>query len=151
MQHDAAWKPDFGPGHLHPTSGATAVGVRDVLVAYNVVLDSETAEPAKHIARSIRAAAGGLPAVRALGFLVDGRAQVSMNLLDIDRTPPLAALRAVQRHATQFGIKVVGSEIVGLVPERALPADPERQLSLLHAVKPHLLEARVRASLNETG
>ncbi len=141
------WQPDFGPAAPHPTAGVTAVGARPILVAYNVVLDSPTAEPAKIIARTIRSSNGGLPSVRALGFLVDGRAQVSMNLLDIDTTPPLAVFEAVSRQAEALGVAVLGSEIVGLVPERAIPPDAEGSLALRHGVEPHLLEPRLRASL----
>ncbi len=151
IEHDEAWIPDFGPRRIHPTAGGTAVGVRNILVAYNVMLDCESAEPAKQIARAIRSSDGGLPEVRALGFLVAGRGQVSMNLLDIDTTPPLAVFRAIQGHAAQLGVGIVGSEIVGLVPERALPPDAKRQLMLLHAVEPHLLESRVRRYLGDAG
>ncbi len=145
MERDAATcRPDVGPRQLHPTAGATAVGARGVLVAFNVFLECDSAEPATRIARAIRTSGGGLPAVRALGFLVAGRGQVSMNLLDIDTTTPLIALEAVRLHAERLGIEVSGSEFVGMVPERALPADPRRTLLLKHDVADRILEPRMR-------
>jgi glutamate formiminotransferase len=140
---DPAWKPDFGPDRIHPTAGATAVGARPVLVAYNVLLDSDDVHLAEAIARAVRASSGGLPAVQARGFLVSGKAQVSMNLLDIDVTPPTVVFEAVKRRATECGRAILRSEIVGLVPERAVPADSERYLRLDAPVETHLLERRI--------
>src|SRR5205807_95733 len=82
--------PDFGPRRIHPTAGATAVGARPFLVAFNIYLDTADVGVAKEIAKRIRTSSGGLPAVQASGFEVGGQAQVSMNLLDIDTTPPAA-------------------------------------------------------------
>src|SRR5438132_6548985 len=85
---DPAADPDFGPKRIHPTAGATAIGARPFLVAFNIYLDTGDVRVAKDIAQQIRTSSGGLPAVQASGFEVGGKAQVSMNLLDIDVTPP---------------------------------------------------------------
>jgi len=151
VRRDPDRRPDFGPPRLHPGAGATAVGARPILVAYNVLLESGEVEPAKRIARRIRASDGGLPAVQALGFLVDGRAQVSTNLLDVDRTPPLAVFEAVRREAVREGVAVAGSEIVGLVPERALPGGAEERLRLEGPAARHVLERRLEAVLGADG
>src|SRR2546427_2648203 len=91
---DPAADPDFGPKKIHPTAGATAIGARPFLVAYNIYLDSPDVGIAKEIAKRIRTSSGGLPAVQASGFEVNGQAQVSMNLLDIDVTPPAVVFAA---------------------------------------------------------
>ena len=115
--------PDFGP-HEIGRAGATAVGARKPLVAFNVYLTG-TEDDAKEIARSVRESSGGLPAVRAIGFAVPerGAVTVSMNLVDIDVTSPRVAFDAVRELATERGMEVRSSEIVGLVPRAALGED----------------------------
>jgi glutamate formiminotransferase len=115
--------PDFGPHELGP-AGATAVGARKPLVAFNVYL-SGSEDDAREIARSVRESSGGLPAVRAIGFAVPerGAVTVSMNLVDIDVTTPRAAFDVVEQLARDRGMEVRSSEIVGLVPEAALGRD----------------------------
>ena len=115
--------PDFGP-HLIGRAGATAVGARKPLVAFNVYLTG-TEDAAKEIARSVRESSGGLPALRAIGFAVPerGAVTVSMNLVDIDVTSPRVAFDAVRALATDRGMEVRSSEIVGLVPRAALGED----------------------------
>lgn len=140
---DPRWTPDFGPPWLHPTAGGVAVGARRLLVAFNLLLDSDDLALARRIARTIRTSGGGLPAVQARGFLVDHRAQVSANLLDPDVTPPLAVFTAVQRRAAEAGVAVVRSELVGLVPERAVPAEAAHLLKLDAPLERHLLERRI--------
>jgi glutamate formiminotransferase len=118
--------PDFGPHELGP-AGATAVGARKPLVAFNVYLSGSEAD-AKDVARSVRESSGGLPAVRAIGFAVPerGAVTVSMNLVDVEVTPPRAAFDAVERLGRERGMEVESSEIVGLVPAAALgPGDAE--------------------------
>ena len=100
---DPARKPDFGPERIHPTAGAVAVGARPFLVAYNVYLGSGGQALAKSIAKQVREAGGGLKAVKALGLLVGNEGQVSMNLVDIDVTPPHAAFEAVAAAARAAG------------------------------------------------
>lgn len=144
---DPEKQPDFGPNRIHPTAGCTAIGARPFLVAYNIYLDSSDVAAADAIAREIRSSSGGLPAVQAKGFEVDGKAQVSMNLLDIDETPPWRVFAVVAEKAAARGIGVFKSEIVGLIPERALLGAAREALKLDEPVEPHLLEARVREAM----
>lgn len=146
---DPAADPDFGPKRIHPTAGATAVGARPFLVAYNIYLDSPDVALAKEIAKQIRTSSGGLPAVQASGFAVDGRAQVSMNLLDIDVTAPAAVFVEVQRLARGRGTEILRSEVVGLIPERAVLGAGAGFLKLPDAAD-HLLEAKIRAAEGPT-
>ena len=141
---DPAADPDFGPRAIHPTAGATAVGARPFLVAYNIYLDTADVALAKQIAKQIRTSGGGLPAVQADGFEVDGRAQVSMNLLDIDVTSPATAFMAVQRLAGEKNVVILKSEVVGLIPERAILGAGAERLKLSDAAD-HLLEAKIRS------
>lgn len=138
--------PDHGPRRLHRRAGATAVGAREILIAFNVVLDREDIDAVRRIAARIRSSApGGLPAVRAIGVGLPSRGlvQVSMNLLDHHRTTPLEAYARVVHEAKAEGIGVVGSEIVGLVPSDALPSEPEAELRLETTVEPLVLERRL--------
>lgn len=148
---DPAYEPDFGPARIHPTAGAVAVGARPILVAYNVFLDTDDVALARRIAGSIRAAGGGLPAVQARGFLVDGRAQVSTNLLDVDVAPPRTVFDAVVREAAAAGVEVAASEIVGLAPERAVPEDAEKVLRLSAPAESRILERRMAQVLGGPG
>jgi glutamate formiminotransferase len=136
--------PDFGPPRIHPTAGCTAVGARSFLVAYNIYLATGDVDLAKEIARQIRTSSGGLPAVQAAGFAIDGQAQVSMNLLDVDVTPPAVAFAAVEAAALRRGVCIGWSELVGLVPERALPGAGGADLKIPDVAE-HLLEAKIRA------
>ena len=137
---DRVLDPDFGPPRVHPTAGATAIGARPFLVAYNIYLATPDVQIAKDIAKKIRTSSGGLPAVQASGFEVGGRAQVSMNLLDIDVTPPWVVFQAVQAAAKERGVLVKQSEIVGLVPERAILGAG----LLLPDAADHVLESKIR-------
>lgn len=139
---EPAAMPDFGPARLHPTAGATAVGARGVLVAFNVVLETSDVSLARTIARAVRASTGGLPAVQAKGFLVDGRAQVSMNLLDVDVTAPGTAFHAVAAQARAAGAPVHHSEIVGLIPQRATAGWEAWKLAA--SIEGKILERRLR-------
>jgi glutamate formiminotransferase / formiminotetrahydrofolate cyclodeaminase len=141
---DPAADPDFGPARIHPTAGATAVGARPFLVAFNIYLDTSDVAVAKDIAKRIRTSSGGLPAVQASGFEVAGRAQVSMNLLDIDTTSPAAVYAAVEAEARARGVEIARSEVVGLMPERGLHGAGAAYLKLPDAAD-HLLEAKIRA------
>src|SRR5947208_16741723 len=138
--------PDFGPKRVHPTAGATAIGARPFLVAFNVYLDTQDIAVAKAIAKQIRTSSGGLPGVQASGFIVDGLAQVSMNLLDIDITSPAVVFNAIKARAEKQGVGVQYSEIVGLIPERALVGAAESLLRLSNAGD-HILETKIRAVL----
>jgi len=117
-------RPDFGPGHLHPTAGAVAIGARPFLIAWNINLDSTDVDLAKRIARRIRESGGGLPGVQANGFWIQelGRAQVSMNLLAFETTPIWQVWDAVVEEARMAGVDVAESELIGLAPLAALLA-----------------------------
>ncbi len=146
---DPAADPDYGPKRLHPTAGATAIGARPFLVAYNIYLDTADVTIAKTIAKAIRTSGGGLPAVQANGFDVNGQAQVSMNLLDIDVTPPATVFRAVEEAARARGVAIAKSEIVGLIPERAVIATAAADLKCADAPD-HILEAKIREAEGPT-
>jgi len=111
--------PDFGPARLGP-AGATAIGARPPLIAFNVYLDSDDVAPAKAIARAVRHSSGGLPFVKALGLLVDGQAQVSMNLTDYRRTPIHRVVELIRAESARYGLPVTRCEVVGLLPAEAL-------------------------------
>lgn len=121
--------PDYGPAQVGP-AGAVVVGARPFLIAYNIFLDTTDVEVAKGIARQIRESSGGLPAVQAKGFLVDGQAQVSMNLLDASVTPLHVVFDEVARLAQQQGIGVTHSEMIGLAPEQVMLAAAAHYLKL---------------------
>lgn len=140
---DPAADPDFGPKRIHPTAGCVAIGARPFLVAYNIYLDTPDVQIAKDIAKVVRTSSGGLPAVQASGFDVAGRAQVSMNLLDIDVTPPAVVFFKVAAEASARHVGVERSELVGLIPERAIVGAGAELLKLPDAAD-HLLEAKIR-------
>jgi glutamate formiminotransferase len=142
---DPARDPDFGPPRIHPTAGCCAVGARKALIAYNVDLATPDVALAKKIARKIRERDGGLPGIKALGlFLADrGCAQVSMNVCDHERTGLLDAFRAVEAEAARLGTQVRSSEIVGLVPQAALPPDAGSALRLSGFSPDQILENRI--------
>ena len=150
---DPARAPDLGGPAPHPTAGATAVGVRPFLVAYNVDLATGDLALARRIARAVRERDGGLPGVRALGFPLPGRGlvQVSMNLLDVRVTPPAAAFAAVAALAERAGVRVAGSEIVGLVPEAALDGVDPASLALRGFAPDQFVEQRIAKALAERG
>lgn len=111
--------PDFGPAQLG-SAGATVVGARQFLVAYNFYLNTDRVEIAKAIAKSIRESSGGLPGVKALGLLVEGRAQVSMNLVDYTQTPLHVVMERVSELAGKQGFEVAESELIGLIPQEVI-------------------------------
>jgi glutamate formiminotransferase len=116
---DPAHAPDFGPHAMGPAC-ATAVGARPFLIAFNVYLHTADVEIAKKIARTIRHSGGGLRFVKALGLLVEGQAQVSMNLTDFRRTPLHVVVEMIRREAARYGVLVARSELVGMLPQEAL-------------------------------
>jgi glutamate formiminotransferase / 5-formyltetrahydrofolate cyclo-ligase len=140
---DPLWKPDYGPKTLDPHRGAVAVGARPFLVAFNAYLDTDDVEVAKAVARKIRESGGGLPAVRALGFGVGGKAQVSMNLTDFEQTPIPVALEAVRSAAAGFGASVESTELVGLAPLEAVLQTARYYLGLRELDAHHVLEWRL--------
>jgi glutamate formiminotransferase len=120
---DPARVPDFGPRRLHATAGASAVGARFFLIAFNVNLATQDLAVAKRIAKEIREKDGGLPGVKALGFALDalGQVQVSMNLVDYRRTSPIQVFDVIAAKAEAAGVQVAASELVGLIPAAAAP------------------------------
>ena len=116
------WKPDFGPDAPHPTAGVFAVGARMPLVAFNVNLDTPNLQIAKDIAARVRHSSGGYAFIKALGVMLEERhiAQVSMNLTDYTHTAGYRAYEAVKMEARRYGVNVVGTEIIGMVPMAAL-------------------------------
>jgi glutamate formiminotransferase/formiminotetrahydrofolate cyclodeaminase len=142
---DPARVPDFGPNQIHPTAGAVAIGARPFLVAYNVYLGPATnLQVAKDVAKAVRHSTGGLRYVKALGLEVDGQAQVSMNLVDTEKTPLFRAFEVVKHEAAAQGVVATWSEIVGLVPERALLETAARHIQLRNFSSEMVLERRVR-------
>lgn len=138
---DPDWKPDYGPMNLSPHLGAVAVGARPFLVAFNAYLDTEDVEVARKIAAKIRERDGGLPGLKALGLEVGGKAQVSMNLTDLERTSLPEALEAVRREANEHGSSVRSTELVGLLPLDALLQTARHYLALPELEKEQVLEA----------
>ncbi|MBA3474000.1 MAG: glutamate formimidoyltransferase [Rubrobacter sp.] len=138
---DSSWKPDYGPEKLDASFGAVAVGARPFLVAFNAYLDTDDVEVARAVAGEVRERGGGLPGVKALGLSVGGRAQVSMNLTDLEATSIPAALEAVRRSAQRRGARVELTELVGLVPLSAVLEAARHYLTLPKLGLGHVLEA----------
>ncbi len=137
--------PDYGPSHIHPTAGATAVGARQILIAYNVNLGSSNLELAKQIAHEVRGRDGGLAYVKALGFELKERGivQVSMNMVNYKETQLFKAFELVSSLANRYGVIVVGSEIVGSVPDDALIDCAEFYLKLENFHRENILERKL--------
>jgi glutamate formiminotransferase len=138
---DPLWKPDYGPDEIPPRSGAVAVGARPFLVAFNAYLDTRDAEVARAVAGEVRERDGGRPGLKALGLKVGGRAQVSMNLTDLQRTSLPAALEAVRRSAEKRGARVESTELVGMVPLCVVLEAARHYLALPELGPEHVLEA----------
>ncbi len=138
-------KPDFGPNAIHPTAGATAIGARQVLIAYNINLATNNLKVAKQIAKQVRAKDGGLMAVKALGFELKDRGivQVSMNMVDYKASQLFKAFELVHTLAEHNGVQVLESEIVGLVPTEALTDTAEFYLRLHGFSKDQILERKL--------
>jgi glutamate formiminotransferase len=138
---DPLWQPDYGPPELDPRKGAVAVGARHFLVAFNAYLDTDDVNVAKAVARKVRERDGGLTGVKALGLKVEGRAQVSMNLTDLEATPIPVALEAVRSAAAERGASVESTELVGLAPLEAMLQVARHHLALRELEREHILEA----------
>ncbi len=148
----AAWRPDFGPSAPHVSAGASVIGARGPLIAYNVNLDTDRLDIAKAIAASIRESGGGLPHVKAIGVALADRGivQVSTNLTNYRITSVADVFETVTREARRHGVQVLESEINGLAPEAALATTSARALRLTRSSVDQLLEARLRSSTNAT-
>ncbi len=119
---DPMWKPDFGPDTIHPTGGVTAIGARLPLIYFNINLDTSNVEIARAIGKNIRHINGGFRYVKAMGILLEDRnvAQVTMNLSDYTQTSIYRVFETVKMEARRYGVRVIGSEVVGIIPMKAL-------------------------------
>jgi glutamate formiminotransferase/formiminotetrahydrofolate cyclodeaminase len=144
IESDPDRKPDFGPSKL-PKAGATVIGAREPLVAFNVYLTTDDVEIAKKIAKAIRHSSGGLRYVKGLGLLVEGRAQVSMNLTDFRKTPIARVVEFIRREAGRYGVGIHHSELIGLIPQEALVDASVWYTQLDGFDKEQILESRLFA------
>jgi glutamate formiminotransferase len=145
------WAPDYGPPAPHPTAGASVIGARMPLIAYNINLATDRLDVAKRIAAAIRFSSGGFRYVKAMGVTLADRGvvQVSINLTNYEKTPMLRVFEAVKREAERYGVSVLESEIVGLVPSAALVDVAQSVLQLSQFRNDQILEARLRAEPGE--
>src|SRR5579883_3246386 len=148
VKTNPARRPDFGEAALHPTAGATIVGARKFLVAYNVYLNTPEVEIAKKVAKAVRFSSGGLRYVKGMGVPVRGLAQVSMNLTDTDQTPIARVFEYVKREAARYGVMPLSSEIVGLIPKKALEDCAEWFLQIENFDSSLILENRLAAVMS---
>jgi len=150
IESDPERKPDFGPSKL-PKAGATVIGARNPLIAFNAYLTTDDVDIAKKIAKAIRHSSGGLRYVKGLGLLVEGRAQVSMNLTNFRETPVARVVEFVRREAERYGVGIHHTELVGLIPQEALvdAAVWYTQLDAFH--KEQILESRLFATTSANG
>jgi glutamate formiminotransferase len=141
------WAPDFGPAAPHPTAGASVIGARMPLIAYNINLATDRLDVAKKIATAIRMSSGGLRYVKAMGIPLEDRGivQVSMNLTNYEKTPIYRVFDLVKREAERYGVNVLESEIVGLVPAAALRQSVEYYLQLEGFSGAQVLENKLRS------
>jgi glutamate formiminotransferase/formiminotetrahydrofolate cyclodeaminase len=142
--------PDYGPARVGK-AGATIIGARAPLVAYNVYLTTDDVAIAKQIAKDIRHSSGGYRYVKGLGLLVDGKAQVSMNLTDFTKTPVHRVVETIRREAARYGVSVLRSEIVGLIPQRALLDAAQWYLQIDDFQPEQVLENRLTDALQSGG
>ena len=144
QQH--AWRPDFGPAAPHPSAGASVIGARMALIAYNINLDTTRLDVAKKIATAVRQSSGGLRFVKAMGIDLGDRGivQVSMNLTNYEKTPVFRVFELVKREAARYGVAVLESEIVGLIPAAALTASVAWYLQLDTFHDDQILENKLR-------
>jgi glutamate formiminotransferase/glutamate formiminotransferase/formiminotetrahydrofolate cyclodeaminase len=151
MRTSPEWAPDFGDAKLHRTAGATIVGARRPLIAYNVNLATSDLDLAKAIALKVRASNGGLPSVKAVGIVLKSRGcvQVSMNLTNYEETPVHAAFEAVKAEAARHGVAVCSSEVIGLIPEAAVSQVAAHYLMLESFSTSQVLEARMVQALTQ--
>jgi len=143
---DPAWHPDFGPAIPHASAGASVVGARTALIAYNINLATNRLDVAKKIATAIRQSSGGFRYVKAMGLALEDRGivQVSMNLTNFEKTPIFRVFETVKREADRYGVQVLESEIVGLVPSAALTASAAWYLQLEGFSGDQVLENQLR-------
>ena len=143
-----AWTPDFGPSIPHESAGASVIGARMPLIAFNINLNTDRVDVARKIAAAIRHSSGGLRFVKAMGLLLEDRkiAQVSMNLTNYQKTPIFRVFEMVKREAERYGVGILESEIVGLVPSSALVSAAEYYLQIEGFSANQVLESKLRSS-----
>jgi glutamate formiminotransferase len=143
-----AWAPDFGPASPHASAGATVIGARMPLIAYNINLATDRLDVAKRIANAVRHSSGGLRFVKAMGIALEDRGivQVSMNLTNFEKTPIFRVFELVKREAERYGVSILESEIVGLVPAAALTASAAWFLQIDAFNDDLILETKLRKS-----
>ena len=148
VRREVARRPDVGGPELHPTAGASAVGARRFLIAWNLYLNTRDVATARAIAREIRASSGGLTGVKAMGVMAHGEAQISMNITNFRQTPVSQVYAAVEDKASRFGAKISRGELIGLIPEEAAERESE-WLRHFHEFDPEekILERRLRRPL----
>ena len=146
------WAPDYGPAAPHPSAGAAVIGARMPLIAYNINLNTDRLDVAKKIAAAIRQSSGGFRYVKAAGFKLEDRGivQVSMNLTNYEKTPIFRVFETVKREAERYGVSVLESEIVGLVPSAALVGAAEFYLRLAGFSPEQVLENKLRTEARPT-
>ena len=142
----AGWTPDFGPATPHPSAGATVIGARMPLIAFNINLATDRLDIAKKIAAAIRHSSGGYRFVKAMGITLEDRGivQVSMNLTNVEKTPIFRVFETVKREADRYGVAILESEIVGLVPSAALMSAAEFYLRIAGFTRDQVLENKLR-------
>ncbi len=145
------WAPDFGPSAPHPSAGATVIGARPPLIAYNINLSTDRLDVAKKIAAAIRQSSGGYRFVKAMGIALEDRGivQVSMNLTNFEKTPIFRVFETVKREAERYGVSILESEIVGLIPSAALNATAAYYLQLDAFNSDQILENKLRTENSE--
>ncbi len=143
----AGWAPDYGPSTPNPSAGASVIGARMPLIAYNINLATDRLEVAKKIAAAVRHSSGGFRFVKAMGVKLEDRGivQVSMNLTNYEKTPMFRVFEAVRSEAARYGVSILESEIVGLVPAAALAATAEYFLQLAEFRTSQILENKLRS------
>lgn len=142
---ESNWKPDYGPDSIHKTAGVTAIGARTALVAFNVNLDTDNLEIANKIAKNVRYISGGLRFCKGMGVALEDRGivQVSMNMTNFEKTPLYRVFELIKIEAKRYGVNVVGSEVIGLVPMDALIDTAEYYLGIEEFSTEQVLEKRV--------
>ncbi len=150
IKTDPDRRPDLGEASLHESAGATVIGVREALIAWNVYLKRGDLKAARQLAHRIRERDGGLPGVKALGFFIErrGQAQVSMNLTDYRRSAPIQVRGRLRLEADRLGVELGSSELIGLVPRAALPAGQEDELEIEGFHRGMILENRIEEVLS---
>ena len=142
---DPEWKPDFGPDDIHPSAGVTAVGCREFLIAFNINLGTDSIDIANKIAKAVRSVSGGFKFVKALGFELEKRGivQVSMNLTNYKKSTIFRVFEVVKNEADRYGVPVVGSEIVGMVPLKAVTDVFDYYIKLERFSKEQVIEQKL--------